>query len=287
MLTNPFLSQANTGRNRIYLYAAVTITICLAVLATTFLAGLFLAISFGSLNLQKLPPLVLFILNLLPFPAAIAALFYTLQRWHKRKPLSLITANPAINWRLFWTSGLIWLGLNILGDLLLGLFLTPGNYKWNFSPVGFLAFGLVGVLLIPLQAAAEEIIFRGYFLQGFGLLTRRSWAALLLSSLLFGALHYGNQEVSLYGTGLMLTYYVAMGLLLGFVTLRFLGLEAAIGLHVANNLYSVLFVTFPGSSLPTPALFAIQKFDPLISLIVFLASAFGYFFILSAFNKKP
>jgi len=120
---------------------------------------------------------------------------------------------------------------------------------------------IVVVLLVPLQSAAEELLFRGYLMQGIGLALRRGWAALAVTSLVFAAVHLGNPELARFGRG-FLVYYAGIGLLLGLATLLDDGLEVAIGAHVANNLWGALVVSFPGSVLDTPALLRMEGVPP-------------------------
>jgi membrane protease YdiL (CAAX protease family) len=54
--------------------------------------------------------------------------------------------------------------------------LRPGNVYWSFDPSRFVPF-LLRIVLIPVQAATEELIFRGYLTQAFGLLARGIWLA--------------------------------------------------------------------------------------------------------------
>ena len=158
----------------------------------------------------------------------------------------------------------------------MALVFMPGNYAWSFNLASFLPFAILSLLLIPIQSSTEELIFRSYLMQGFGLLSRRPWLPLGISSIAFALLHIANPEVMSYGLGTMMAFYLSMGLLLGWVTLRSGGLEAALGLHAANNLYAALFVTFPGSALPSPALFTMLAYDPILSLGIFFAMAVLY-----------
>lgn len=86
---------------------------------------------------------------------------------------------------------------------------------------------LVVLLVVPFQAAAEEYVFRGGLLQLVGSWTRWAVVPVVVTSLLFAAGHlydfWGLFSVFLFGV-------VACAL-----TIRTGGLEAAIGLHVANN----------------------------------------------------
>ena len=67
--------------------------------------------------------------------------------------------------------------------------------------------------------ASEELLFRGYLTQAFGL-PGGFWAAWLVPGVWFGLLHFANPEVSAYGVLMTMPIYIDMGLLLGWVTLR-------------------------------------------------------------------
>jgi len=95
-------------------------------------------------------------------------------------------------------------------------------------------FLLVVVLLVPLQAAGEEYVFRGYLTQGIGSTLAR-WprvslvAAVLVPAVLF-ALAHGSQSAPVFIDRL------SFGLVAGVLVLATGGLEAGIALHVLNNL---------------------------------------------------
>jgi uncharacterized protein len=84
----------------------------------------------------------------------------------------------------------------------------------------------------------------------------------------------------------MMVYYIGMGLFLGWITLKSKGLELAVGLHVANNLYASLMVTFPDSAIPSPALFTIREFDPNSGIIVFFLMGGAYMAFIFGFKPK-
>ncbi|ALU39341.1 hypothetical protein AS188_05765 [Kocuria flava] len=83
------------------------------------------------------------------------------------------------------------------------------------------------VLLVPLQCAAEELVFRGYLLQTVGRWVRSPALAVLLPVPLFTFAH-------LYDVWGLLAV-AAMAVVAGWLSWRTGGLEAAIGLHVVNN----------------------------------------------------
>ncbi len=93
----------------------------------------------------------------------------------------------------------------------------------------WLATLIVVLLLVPLQAAAEEYIFRGYLMQAIGRWLRHPAFAILLPVPLFVLGHmydvYGQIGVGIFAVAA------------GWLTWRTGGLEAAIALHVVNNLW--------------------------------------------------
>jgi membrane protease YdiL (CAAX protease family) len=98
----------------------------------------------------------------------------------------------------------------------------------------FLLTTLVLVLVVPLQAVAEEYVFRGWLLQAFGSVFRRPWVPILIQAVLFAALH-GEVGMPL-----------AFGVLAGWLTVRTGGIEAAIGLHIAHNLFNFVIAGATG-----------------------------------------
>ncbi|WP_183094739.1 CPBP family intramembrane glutamic endopeptidase [Nocardioides stalactiti] len=94
------------------------------------------------------------------------------------------------------------------------------------------AFALIIVLLIPLQAAGEEFAFRGYLTQAVGGLAGGrvgTVLAVVLPALLF-ALAHGVQDPPVFIDRL------AFGLVAGALVVATGGLEAGIAMHVLNNL---------------------------------------------------
>jgi membrane protease YdiL (CAAX protease family) len=89
----------------------------------------------------------------------------------------------------------------------------------------------LGVILItvPLQALGEEILFRGYLMQLFGAIVRNEWFAILGTSLVF-ALFHGSQNPWLFGSRFL------FGVIAGVLVWRTGGLEAAVAIHLVNNL---------------------------------------------------
>lgn len=265
-MSSTYLEPARGENNQIWRYIVTVV----AVIWVTLTVGLFLSVVAiaveGTMDLTKFQPMTQLLLALLPYPATLAALWGGLWLLHKRGIKTLLRPVGAFSWGKVWLSALLWFGLAGASDLVVWA-MNPGNYQWTFDARSFFAFLPVILLLLPIQTSTEELVFRGYLTQWMGRYSRKIWLPWILPSLVFMSMHGLNPEVQTYGALLTLPLYLAIGLLLSWVTLKSGGLEMALGLHFANNLYASLIVTFPNTALPTPALFSIQKYDPLTGLL--------------------
>ena len=89
-------------------------------------------------------------------------------------------------------------------------------------------------------------------------------------------MHAMNPEIEEFGMGVMMTYYITVAIVLGIITLLDDGLELAIGLHVAVNVFGALIITYRGSAIQTDALFRTSAVYPVLMIVMFLLGI-GYF----------
>ncbi|HTX91260.1 MAG TPA: CPBP family intramembrane glutamic endopeptidase, partial [Anaerolineales bacterium] len=210
-------------------------------------------------------PLLGFTLELLPSLFFLAGLFLAVRFIHGRPFRTLITPRPSLGWGRFWIGFGAWLIVVALTSLVEAR-LYPGRYVWTFAARQFIPLVILAVLLVPIQTSTEELFFRAYFLQGLGLRTRSFWLLCAASGFLFMVPHFLNPEASSNYT-LMGLYYFSMGAFLAYLTLRDGSLELALGVHAANNLYSVLVANYSVTALPSPSLFTVQVVDAAYGLI--------------------
>jgi hypothetical protein len=186
------------------------------------------------------PNLFLFLV-LISFVAAMIGLYLVVKYLHSQTLLSITTARKKIDWKRIWFAFFFW-GILSSGLVLLDYYLSPEDYVFNFQPKRFAILAVIAIALIPIQTSLEEYIFRGYLMQGFGMLAKNKWFPLIMTSVIFGGLHLFNPEVKTLGYSIMV-YYIGTGLFLGIMTLMDEGMELALGFHAANNLFTALLVT--------------------------------------------
>lgn len=198
-------------------------------------------------------------LMLFSFAVGLVGVILSSKFLHKQSFRQLTTTRPKIDWSRFWFIFIVW-GVFSLGTTYLSYYFSPEDYIFNFNLKPFLILCALIIFLMPLQTSFEEYLFRGYLMQGIGVLFKNRWAPLLLTSVGFGLLHGMNPEVDKLGP-VMMVFYIGTGLILGIMTLMDDGLELALGFHAANNMFTALLVTSDWSALQTDALLTLTA-DP-------------------------
>ncbi|HQY98472.1 MAG TPA: CPBP family intramembrane metalloprotease [Propionicimonas sp.] len=171
---------------------------------------------------------------------ALAIPFAGLTAWavFGQRPKWMSSIFGGFRWRLFWRFAavaavvdLVYLGISLLTDDL-------SELRWNSDS----AFLIVAILLTtPFQAAGEEYGVRGFLARSIG-----SWfgsrrvglvVATAITSLVFMVLHGAdNFWLNL--------FYIGVGVACSILVWRTGGLEAAVALHVFNNLFSEVTLPF-------------------------------------------
>ena len=180
-------------------------------------------------------------LMLLSFAIGLLALLFVVKFIHKQTINSLTTSRKKIDWRRFWFSFILW-GFVTVIFIVIEFLASPENFVLNFDLIPFLVLFTIAVIMVPLQTSFEEYLFRGYLMQGLGVLSKNRWVPLFITSIAFGLLHIANPEIEKIGY-ILLIHYIGTGFLLGIMTLMDEGLELALGFHAANNLIASLLLT--------------------------------------------
>jgi len=231
----------------------------------------------GNLGILGLDPNLGLLMMLFPFLIGLLAFIMLVKPLNNRTFKVTINGTGEIRWDRLAASFLVWL---LLSSLYFFIYLKadPANFELNNISGTLLGLIVVSFLFVPFQAAFEEVIFRGYLMQGLAVLTGNRWLPLLMTSLLFGLMHSFNPEVKEFGFLTMMPQYVAFGLIFGIVTILDDGIEAAIGAHAANNIFLCIMVTNESSALQTPAVYEQQNVYPYTEFAALLVT--GIIFVL-------
>lgn len=212
------------------------------------------------------------------FVFALIGLLLVVKKLHKKTILSIITAYDKFRYTRFFFGFGIW-AILVVVITVGGYFINKEDIAIQFDPASFGVLLLVTVVLMPIQTSTEEILFRGYMVQGLSQIFKNGIIPLLITSLLFGAVHMSNPEAKTYGWMTMLPYYTVFGFFLGAITLLDEGLELAMGIHCANNLISSLLITSPNGVLKTDAIFVAKTENPIGEFVIWLIMAVITFII--------
>lgn len=222
-------------------------------------------------------------LILISFVFAIIGLFLVNKFLHKQSFLTIITSRNTIDWNRVVVSFLLWSMITIVSTVLL-YYTNPEDFVINFKAIPFLLLVVIATLLIPIQTTCEELVFRGYLMQGFGNLSHNKWFPLLITSLIFGTMHIFNPEVTKMGY-IILVYYIGTGFFLGIITLMDEGAELALGFHAANNLIGALLVTTDWTVFQTNSILK-DISEPTAGFDIILPIVIIYPILLFIFSKK-
>lgn len=227
------------------------------------------------------PRVLMFVLIMLNFVIAMIGLWGGTHLISEQKFKVLWTGHAAIRWPRLLAGLLLWMTLLGAYSFIQSL-LAPGVIIASPDAHELPLWILPGLLLIPIQSAFEELALRGQLLQYISKFRpAQPWRAWLITSLIFALLHGFNMEIAEYGFMAMMLQYLMFGLFLGAFALMDEGLELAIGIHIGNNLFSLFFVGYTGSSIDTPSLFKQVSTSPandFFGLILMFTITFIIFF---------
>ncbi|MDR1259031.1 MAG: CPBP family intramembrane metalloprotease [Tannerellaceae bacterium] len=198
---------------------------------------------------------------------------------HKRSFSEVINGTKKIRFGRCLTGVWVWFALMsmmYLADYLI----NREDYVLQFDLWRFIPLVFVSLVFMPFQTTSEEFLFRGYLTQGFAAWTKRRWASLIFPSLIFGLMHVFNPEVKEFGFWATMPQYVYFGLFFGLVSILDDGIELAIGIHTANNIFLSLFATSGSSVLQTDAVLEVVRINPYkdMALLVVMSIFAGAYF---------
>ena len=304
-MSQSYLDVARQGRNSWWRYLLgiffiLFLWMIVGSIVSLIVASMFISIHFNQSGLApeafqqqfqwqlplffKTPSVAAYVTVNIPFIFFGLAILLVIIGLHRRSFRTLISADSSVNFQRLFRGFLVWF---LISTILIPVdyLLNSQNYVFSFNPAQWFLLLPLALVLTPLQTSAEEFFFRGYLLQGLGLLTRQRFVLIIVSSLLFAVPHFTNPEMQRGAVWLALLYF-AFGVFLTVITLKDNRLELALGVHAANNL-RFLFISTKDSALPAPAIWILNDpGDPRLDLVVFLVQIAIFYYVFFGRQKS-
>jgi erythromycin esterase-like protein/membrane protease YdiL (CAAX protease family) len=169
-----------------------------------------------------------FSLVLLVFGVAVIAFLVIASKLHKRSKMSFISNQDKFNWKSYFIGFVAW-GILLFIGLLISDYQKFEVFRANFNAAHFLTLFLLGFIAIGIQSFFEEVLVRGYFLQGLHLRIKNIAMLIIINGVIFGLLHFG------YGLESFLFSWL-FGIAFTIIVILQNRIEFVAGAHNANNL---------------------------------------------------
>lgn len=272
------LESAFAGKNNLWRYIVMLVAVFLAINtigAIPLITGMSLrtladpetasrmSSNPGDLSLLGFGSNMTLFMVLFPFLAGLIAFILLIKPLHGRSFSSIVNGTSSIRWKRIFLSGLLWLILSA-AYLFIYIGADPQNFRLNNISSDFIFLIMVSLLFIPFQASLEEVLFRGYLMQGFAVVFRNRWMPVIITGCLFGIMHSWNPEIREFGFWVMIPQYLLFGILFGLITIIDDGIEVAVGAHAANNVFISIMVTHNSSVIQTKAVYEQISIQPWI-----------------------
>lgn len=186
----------------------------------------------------------------------------------------------------FWPMFALCLGTSFLWKAL-----QPEKFTYSLQP-GWPVDFLLSYVLLVLAALLEELLCRAYIAffvkDNLEKRPKQSLIYCLSSAAVFTILHFQNPEVHGSGAVYAMVFYFIMGFALMAVYLRTEGIEAALGIHIANNLVSAWFFTYGDAALRTNAIYTqTSEIGPLTLLQAVFCTVVSTLIVLACSRRQP
>lgn len=196
-------------------------------------------------------------LNIISYTVFLCATAVVVSRFLKFPLRKMINQNQVFSTRNL-ILGFVPMFVLGAGTTFIWMAIRPENFSYTlagFWPVDF----LLSLILVILAALLEELLCRSYiaYFVNDDMPTKPKSRLIycFASAIVFTIFHFQNPEISGSQAIYAMVFYFVMGFALMAVTLRTGGIEAALGIHIANNLVNAWLFTYDDAVLATNAVF--------------------------------
>ena len=196
-------------------------------------------------------------LNIISYAIFLMSAALVISRFLKFPLRKLVNQNQTFCYRNLMT-GFVSTFILGAGTTFIHMAIRPQDFTYSLGrlwPVDF----LLAFVLVVLAALLEEVLCRSYIAyfvnDAMAEKPRQKIIYCLVSALVFTIFHFQNPEIVGKQAIYAMMFYFVMGFALMAVTLKTKGIEAALGIHIANNLVSAWLFTYDNAALATNAVF--------------------------------
>lgn len=196
-------------------------------------------------------------LNIISYAIFLMSAALVISRFLKFPLRKLVNQNQTFCYRNMMT-GFVSTFILGAGTTFIHMAIRPQDFTYSLGrlwPVDF----LLAFVLVVLAALLEEVLCRSYIAyfvnDTMAEKPRQKIIYCLVSALVFTIFHFQNPEIVGKQAIYAMMFYFVMGFALMAVTLKTKGIEAALGIHIANNLVSAWLFTYDNAALATNAVF--------------------------------
>ena len=213
--------------------------------------------------LTHLDAVIILGVGLATFAGLWVGVWMALKLLHKRSLASLVGFDERFNGGQLLVGGGLAVGY-LAGSVALALITGGGPQRTSLPVEAWLTSLAPLVVLVLIQSAGEELLFRGYLVQQLAARVNTPLVWGLVPALAFGLAHIANGR----GDPQFTIYYIFAALMLGLVMTAMVwrtgGVSAAIGFHAVNNVGAMLVVSV-GAGEPSLSLFVLGYHDVMAS----------------------
>lgn len=196
-------------------------------------------------------------LNIISYAIFLMSASLVISRFLKFPLRKLVNQNQTFCYRNLMT-GFVSTFILGAGTTFIHMAIRPQDFTYSLGrlwPVDF----LLAFVLVVLAALLEEVLCRSYIAyfvnDTMAEKPRQKIIYCLVSALVFTIFHFQNPEIVGKQAIYAMMFYFVMGFALMAVTIKTKGIEAALGIHIANNLVSAWLFTYDNAALATNAVF--------------------------------
>lgn len=228
-------------------------------------------------------------LNIISYAIFLMSAALVISRFLKFPLRKLVNQNQTFCYRNLMT-GFVSTFILGAGTTFIHMAIRPQDFTYSLGrlwPVDF----LLAFVLVILAALLEEVLCRSYIAyfvnDTMAEKPRQKIIYCLVSALVFTIFHFQNPEIVGKQAIYAMMFYFVMGFALMAVTLKTKGIEAALGIHIANNLVSAWLFTYDNAALATNAVFTQHNnIGPMMVIQSVFCIAISVFLIIRFSHKE-